>query len=202
MSDRDDHAFDDFDDDEYDDDNGFDEGFGGQDFGDEDFGDDDFGQDLDDHESALIRQDLVDLEAFEGTFRAEGFRGVSVFCQDCLEEHYYPWEMLRENLTTLLETGETPVHEPAFAPDPHQYIQWEYAKGYVDALTDAGLTERAPIGTCPRCRFELPIELQQGNFCPRCGAPMAGARLRQALVGRGLAPEEVDLILREVGLPD
>lgn len=156
---------------------------------------------LDEHESALIHQDLVDLTNFETTFRAEGYRGVSVFCQDCQEEHYYPWDMLRENLTTLLETGETPVHEPAFQPDPDQYVPWEYARGYVDALQDAGVSQRVDVGACPRCRFRLPDMLSQGNFCPRCGTPLLGARLWKALKSIGLDDHQIDAVLKEIGMP-
>ncbi|MBW3661985.1 MAG: DUF5319 family protein [Actinobacteria bacterium] len=157
---------------------------------------------LDEHESALVRQDLVDLERFYNTFGAEGFRGVSVYCHDCAEEHYYPWDMLRENLRTLLDTGETPVHEPAFAPDPDQYVPWEYARGYVDALQDVGVDQRGDVDMCRRCGYEIPGEMQQGNFCPRCGTPLLNERLRQALGARGLRPDDVSEVLRETGLPD
>ena len=157
--------------------------------------------DLDEHESALIRQDLRDLQRFEEAFGTEGFRGVSVFCRDCEEEHYYPWEMLRENLRVLLDTGETPVHEPAFQPDPDDYVPWEYARGYVDALTDAGVHARRDVDTCPRCNYELPAEQMGGNFCPRCGTPLLHERLRKALAERGVADEAIDAVLRETGLP-
>lgn len=156
---------------------------------------------LDDHETALVRQDLFDLERFEATFRAEGYRGVAVYCHDCGEEHYYPWDMLRENLHILLETGETPVHEPAFEPQPEDYIHWEYAQGYVDALNDAGVQDRADLADCPRCGLRLADELTQSNFCPRCGIPLLGVRLRQVLEGRDLSDEDVAAILREIGLP-
>ena len=156
---------------------------------------------LDDHESALVEQDLVDLASFETTFAAEGYRGVSVWCQDCMEEHFYPWDLLRGNLQLLLETGETPVHEPAFAPDPHQYVPWEYARGYVDALSDVGVDQRRPVGICPRCSLEFPVELAHANFCPRCSMPLLGPRLAQALRDRGFDDVEVATILREMGLP-
>jgi hypothetical protein len=156
---------------------------------------------LDEHESALVKQDLVDLASFEATFAAEGYRGVSVYCHDCAEEHYYPWELLRGNLELLLQTGETPVHEPAFAPDPDQYIPWEYARGYVDALSDVGVDQRREVGSCPRCGFTVPVELAHANFCPRCSMPLFGARLADALLARGMDDEDVSTILREMGLP-
>ena len=167
----------------------------------EDLDDDDLGAPLDEHESALVRQDLVDLDSFEATFLAEGYRGVAVFCQDCAEEHFYPWDMLRGNLEMLLETGETPVHEPAFAPDPDQYIPWEYARGYIDALRDAGVDQRRDVDECPRCHIAIPGELRQANFCPRCGAPLLATRLAAALAARGVADDDITAILNEVGIP-
>src|SRR5688500_4092331 len=84
---------------------------------------------LDRREAARVRRDLDDLAAFRHTFEPEGFKGVSLFCQDCVEEHFYGWEMLEHNLRALLESGETPVHEPAYDPKPDEYIDWEYAQG-------------------------------------------------------------------------
>jgi hypothetical protein len=164
---------------------------------------DDFDDDvLDEHETALIQRDLADLSEFEGVFRPEGYRGVAVFCQDCVEEHYYEWDMLRENLQMLLDTGETPVHEPAFAPDPDRYIHWDYARGYVDALQDTGVTERLELGRCPRCALDLPSELLQANFCPRCGAPFLRDRIAKVLDSElGLPEETVIALLAAMGLP-
>lgn len=180
-----------------DDDEGFDEdGF------DDDLEDGPFDDDpLDEHESALVQQDLTDLADFEATFRAEGYRGVAVWCHDCVEEHYFPWDMLRENLQLLLETGETPVHEPAFQPEPERYVPWDYARGYVDALKDLGVGERRDVGTCARCGFDLTGELRQGNFCPRCGTSLLAERLLLALREEGVADAEADRILRRAGLP-
>lgn len=156
---------------------------------------------LDDHESAMVQQDLVDLESFEETFRSDGYRGVSVYCRDCEVEHYYPWELLRENLRLLLETGETPVHEPAFDPNPADYVPWEYARGYVDALSDAGVAARRPVDACPTCGLQLPDDFGNANFCPRCATPLMGVRLVAALRARGLSDDDVQTLLHEVGLP-
>jgi hypothetical protein len=156
---------------------------------------------LDEHETALIQQDLSDLAEFESTFRPEGYRGVAVWCQDCVEEHYYPWDMLRENLQMLLDTGETPVHEPAFAPEPDRYIQWDYARGYVDALRDAGVGERLDLDRCGRCGLVLAGPLRQGNFCPKCGSPLLTERLRRALDDTTLTADAIVAVLRAAGLP-
>ncbi|WP_165403820.1 DUF5319 family protein [Egicoccus halophilus] len=187
-------ADDDFDDERFDD-----EGF--EDEGLDDDADGFSDEPLDEHETAMIRQDLHDLADFEATFRPEGYRGVAVWCHDCAEEHYYPWDMLRENLQLLLDTGETPVHEPAYAPEPDRYVQWEYARGYVDALRDAGVQERLDVAACHRCGFPLPEALGQGNFCPRCGNPLLAGRLTVALQEAGLTGDEVLQVLRRAGLP-
>lgn len=169
----------------------------------EGFDDEEFvAEPLDEREAAMVARDLADLADFEETFGPEGYRGVAVFCHDCVEEHLYPWGMLRENLTTLIETGETPVHEPAFAPEPDRYIPWDYARGYVDALRDAGVSQRSEIDACPRCSYRLEGTLREGNFCPRCGGPLLSARLRQVLASQGVPDETISVIVRACGLPD
>ena len=166
----------------------------------EGFDDDDFVvEPLDEHEAAMVARDLSDLADFEETFAPEGYRGVAVFCQDCVEEHLYPWGMLRENLTTLMETGETPVHEPAFAPEPDRYIPWDYARGYVDALRDAGANLRVPLKACGRCGFHLEGPIASANFCPRCGSPLSAQRLYVNLLEAGLSEEAATTVLRASG---
>jgi hypothetical protein len=156
---------------------------------------------LDEAETALVRQDLTDLAAFREAFEPEGYRGVAVWCNDCIEEHYFPWDMLRENLQLLIATGETPVHEPAFQPEPERYVPWDYARGYVDALRDVGVDQRLTVDACPRCGIVLEGELGRANFCPRCGTGLLGARLADALAAAGLDADTVEELLAAVGLP-
>jgi ribosomal protein S27AE len=179
-------------------DDDFDDGFDGDEF---DEGDEFDDEPLDDHETALVRQDLTDLADFETAFRTEGYRGVAVWCHDCVEEHYFPWDMLRENLQLLLETGETPVHEPAFQPEPDRYIPWDYARGYVDALKDVGVEARLVLDTCPRCGVALPEDLGRANFCPRCGTTLLAARMDAALADRGWDEAAIAELRREIGIP-
>lgn len=177
-------------------DDSFDEGSPDDEFDDE-FDD----EPLDEHETALVRQDLSDLAEFRVTFEAEGYRGVAVWCHDCVEEHYFPWDMLRENLHLLLETGETPVHEPAFQPEPDRYVPWDYARGYVDALRDVGVDQRLVVGACPRCGLVLEGDVGRANFCPRCGGALLGARLEAAFGAAGLDAETAARLLAAAGLP-
>ncbi len=42
------------------------------------------------------------------------------------------WDLLAGNLQELLDAGESPVHEPAFDPNPDEYVTWDYARGFLD----------------------------------------------------------------------
>ena len=77
--------------------------------------------------------DLEDLEVFEALLSPRGVRGLAVDCEDCREPHYFAWDLLRGNLRHLLDRGTTRVHEPAFSPDPADYVTWDYARGFADA---------------------------------------------------------------------
>lgn len=77
--------------------------------------------------------DLEDLEVFEALLAPRGVRGLVVDCLDCHEVHVFGWALLRSNLRQLLDTGTTPVHEPACSPDVEQYVSWDYARGFADA---------------------------------------------------------------------
>jgi len=84
-------------------------------------------------EEAEIAADLADLEVFQVLLEPRGVRGLVVDCQDCEEPHYFAWDLLRSNLRHLLDEGQPRVHEPAFSPDPSEYVSWDYARGYADA---------------------------------------------------------------------
>ena len=154
---------------------------------------------LDRAEAARVRRDLEDLAAFRSTFQGEGFRGVSMFCADCVEDHYYDWAILESNLKALLESGEVPVHEPAYDPKPDEYVDWEYAQGYLDGLADAG----APVlpahveetDGCPHCGAPLPSG-DQTLYCPTCGAHLGPARIARALLDKGWTADDVSELLR------
>ena len=84
-----------------------------------------------------VLSDLEDVEVFEALLSPRGVKGVVAHCGDCEDAHYFSWDLLRANLRHLLDAGTTRVHEPAFAPDPSQYVTWDDARGYTDASLDA-----------------------------------------------------------------
>jgi Family of unknown function (DUF5319) len=87
---------------------------------------------LDEDEKAFLRQDLVDVRALREMLGGRGLKGAVFFCPDCEEDHYLTWDLLEGNLQQLLDQGESPVHEPAYDPDPEEYVSWDYARGFLD----------------------------------------------------------------------
>jgi predicted RNA-binding Zn-ribbon protein involved in translation (DUF1610 family) len=153
---------------------------------------------LEGEERENIEADLEDLHAMRAAFEPQGTKGVVVACPDCGEDHYYGWELLKESLEHMLTTGEPRMHEPAFEPREEDYVLWDYAKGYVDALDEAGLdgAEAVDLQSCPWCRS--PIE-PYFSYCPRCGRQTAPARLLQELTGRGMDEREARALLVRAG---
>ena len=84
-----------------------------------------------------VLADLADLEVYRALLEPRGVRGLVVDCDDCQEPHYFGWDLLHANLRHLLDVGETRVHEPAFSPDPAEYVSWDYARGYADGVLEA-----------------------------------------------------------------
>jgi hypothetical protein len=87
---------------------------------------------LGEDEKEALRQDLVDVEVLKEVLGSQGIKGTVFFCPDCDEDHYLTWDLLAGNLQELLDAGESPVHEPAFDPDPDDYVSWDYARGFLD----------------------------------------------------------------------
>ncbi len=83
-------------------------------------------------EREMLQQDLVDVEALKELLGPRGLKGVVFYCPDCGEDHYLTWDLLSGNLKEMLEGGDSPVHEPAFDPDPNEYVSWDYARGFLD----------------------------------------------------------------------
>jgi hypothetical protein len=89
---------------------------------------------LTDQERDEVVADLADLAVYQALLESRGVRGVVVDCGDCGEQHYHEWSLLRASLQQLLEEGQMRPHEPAFDPDPADYVTWEYCRGYADAV--------------------------------------------------------------------
>jgi hypothetical protein len=87
---------------------------------------------LDEGEREALQQDLVDIETLKELLGPRGIKGAVFYCPDCQEDHYLAWDLLSGNLQELLEAGESPIHEPAFDPDPDDYVSWDYARGFLD----------------------------------------------------------------------
>jgi hypothetical protein len=145
-----------------------------------------------------VRADLDDLAGMRQVFQVQGVKGVVIACPDCGENHFYEWDLLSENLEHMLQTGEPRMHEPAFEVREDEYIQWDYGKGYIDALADTGLGSgtRVEVTRCPWC--ETPAELHF-RFCPRCGRSLAAVRIYKELTDRGLDEREVRALLVRAG---
>ena len=153
---------------------------------------------LDGEERRNVEADVHDLRAMRGVFEPQGVKGVVVACPDCGEDHYYGWDLLQESLQHMLTTGEPRMHEPAFEPKEEEYVLWDYGKGYVDALADAGLENGSSVdlAACPWCRGVLD---KQFAFCPKCGRSAAPARLLAELVAQGMEERDARALLVKAG---
>src|SRR5215211_5015336 len=89
-------------------------------------------QPLGDEERAALRRDLIDVQVLKEVLEPKGIKGAVFYCPDCGEDHFLAWDLLAGNLKELLDAGESPVHEPAFDPDPDDYVSWDYARGFLD----------------------------------------------------------------------
>jgi hypothetical protein len=153
---------------------------------------------LDQDERDSVQADLQDLETMRTVFEAQGAKGVVIACNECGANHYYGWDLLRESLEHMLDTGEPRMHEPAYQPREDDYVIWDYGKGYVDALTDAGLEDEGglKVTTCPWCRSTVEPHF---GYCPRCGRTLAVVRLFRELKDRGLEEREIRALLIRAG---
>src|SRR5712691_12323706 len=136
--------------------------------------DEEFRHELSEDERESVEADLEDLDSMRTVFEPQGAKGVVIACTECGANHYYGWELLRESLEHMLDTGEPRVHEPAYQPKEDDYVVWDYGKGYVDALVDTGLdgVSVVELSVCPWCDSEVHPHYA---FCPACGRPLAVA---------------------------
>lgn len=94
--------------------------------------DDDHAEPISDTERAALLADLADLALYQELLEPRGRRGIVVDCHDCDEPHFHEWHLLRASLEQLLNDGRMRPHEPAYAPDPDDYVTWEYCRGFAD----------------------------------------------------------------------
>jgi len=52
-----------------------------------------------------VEADLADLAVYEALLAHKGIRGLVVCCDECQQDHYHDWDMLRANLLQLLIDG-------------------------------------------------------------------------------------------------
>jgi hypothetical protein len=153
---------------------------------------------LGEQEREDIAADLDDLGSMRGVFLPQGVKGVVIACQECGQNHFYEWELLRDNLEHMLSTGEPRMHEPAWDIQEDEYIQWDYGKGYVDALADTGLQpdRKVEVTSCPWCHTPFGEDF---SFCPRCGRSLGVVRLYRELLDRGIEERDARALLVRAG---
>jgi hypothetical protein len=169
---------------------------------------------IDPEERESILEELEDLESMRQLFEERGYKGVMITCAECGEDHYYGWDMLKESLEYMLETGEPRMHEPAFEPQPDEYISWDYGRGFLDSLGESDADEmQAPAAErssaaswlgdrtrCAYCRGRLPQRaFTDWIYCPFCGVSLAPLRLADALAERGWSEDEISQVMDACG---
>ena len=130
-------------------------------------------EEIDEGERELLRQDLIDVETLRDLLGGRGLKGVVFYCPDCGEDHFLGWDLLAGNLRELLQEGRSPVHEPAFDPDPNEYVSWDYARGFLDGYESYEDEEYEEIGV----------------------------KLHAELLGKGWAAGDVNGLLERIGFP-
>lgn len=124
-------------------------------------------------ERAMLRQDLLDVQVLKEVLEPKGIKGAVFYCPDCGEDHYLAWDLLAGNLQELLDAGESPVHEPAFEPDPNDYVSWDYARGFLDGYESFEQEEMLEVTT------RLVVELRKrGMRLDEVRSVLAGAGLQ------------------------
>lgn len=86
-------------------------------------------------ERSELLADLSDLAVYQALLEPRGIRGIVVDCGECDQPHYHDWHLLRASLEQLLADGQMRPHEPAFDPNPADYVSWDYCRGFADGIT-------------------------------------------------------------------
>ncbi|MGQ0679122.1 MAG: DUF5319 family protein [Actinomycetota bacterium] len=158
----------------------------------------DFGP-VDAAEREALNQDLVDVKTLKTVLSDKGIKGVVVFCPDCDDDHYLGWDLLAGNLQQILDSGTTPVHEPAWEPDPDEYVTWDYARGFLDGY-ESYREDRTPAGVCSYCGSPLSQPVAEWSYCPYCGKDFAAVNLLATLRRKGWERRQIVALFEECGL--
>ncbi|MGH2771904.1 MAG: DUF5319 family protein [Actinomycetota bacterium] len=171
------------------------EHLGGPEFDDED---DDEVTPIDDNERQALHQDLLDVKVLKAVIGSRGVRGVVVYCPECEDDHFLGWDLLAGNLQEILESGKTPVHEPAWEPDPDEYVSWDYARGFLDGY-ETYPEERAEGMRCGYCGNPLPEGGYEWSYCPTCGRSLAPVNLVHQLRRKGWSDASIGEVMERCG---
>lgn len=155
-------------------------------------------EDIEDEEREALEQDLVDVRALKAVLGLRGIRGIVVWCPECETDHYLGWDLLAGNLQQILQDGEPPVHEPAWDPDPDEYVTWDYARGFLDGVENYP-DDGEGLEKCGYCGISLPEEGPPVHYCPECGESQAPVRLMLRLRREGWSGERVADLLKRSG---
>ncbi|GAA1244596.1 DUF5319 domain-containing protein [Prauserella halophila] len=93
------------------------------------------GEPISEEERTELLSDLADLAVYQALLEPRGVRGIVVDCGECDLPHYHDWHLLRASLEQLLADGRMRPHEPAFDPEPADYVTWDYCRGFADGIT-------------------------------------------------------------------
>jgi hypothetical protein len=162
------------------------------------FGPDDFGP-IDAAERDALSQDLVDVRTLKAVLASRGIRGVVVFCPDCDDDHYLGWDLLAGNLQQILENGTTPVHEPAWEPNPDEYVSWDYARGFLDGYESYPEDRNPGPAACLYCGSHLGEQPGDWAYCPYCGRDFAPINLLLHLRRLGWDNKKIAEVFDECG---
>ena len=163
--------------------------------------DDDFegdSEEIDPEEREALQQDLVDVNTLKSVLASRGIKGVVVYCPDCEDDHFLGWDLLADNLRQILESGEPPVHEPAWEPDPDEYVTWDYALGFLDGY-EAYSEDRTSEDTCAWCGSRLPEGGYVWTYCPTCGRHLGPVNLMLELRRQGWSETRIGELLERAG---
>lgn len=85
-------------------------------------------------ERLQVKHDLELLYEFRRVLEPRGVKGIFFFCEECVENHYYDWDIMAANMRATLQGELAAVHEPSAQPNIMAYVPWDYCLGYLDGM--------------------------------------------------------------------